>query len=343
MKAVLLINTGSPESPEPAAVRRYLAEFLMDPMILDLPWPVRAALVYGWILPRRVPRVAEAYRRIWAQEGFPLQVISRRFVAKVQEKVSVPVVLGMRYGRPSLAEALQKLTVQGVRHCLVLPLFPQYAQPTWGSIRTFLRRILPRVAPDLKVTFLAPFYRDPDYLKALLAVARPYLEQSWDHWLFSFHGVPLRHLRKSDPTGRYCLRAPNCCEAPPEEVRRFCYRHQCLQLARHFTQLASIPRWSIAFQSRLGPGRWLQPETFAELRRLAQAGVRRLIVCCPSFVTDCLETIKEIGQEGRRVFLEAGGETFALVPSLNDHPQWIGTVVGWIERFVRQEPLKVLK
>lgn len=334
-RGILLINLGSPDSPAEADVRRYLAEFLMDPRVLDLPWPLRWFIVYRRILPTRPRESAAAYRSIWTEAGSPLIVTSRRVRQLLEAEVGVPVELGMRYQNPSAATALRRLHERGVRHALLIPLFPHYALSSYETAVEHTLRACQRLGLDMELTVQPPFYEHPDYVEALVSAARPYLEGPWDHLLFSYHGVPERHLRKSDPTRRHCLRSRDCCDRPSPAHTR-CYRHQCLRTMAAFVQRAGIPpeRCSVAFQSRLGKDVWIGPYTDQELERLAREGVRRLRVICPAFVTDCLETLEEIGLRGRETFLEAGGEDFRLIPCLNDHPAWIRALAGMARRFL---------
>jgi ferrochelatase len=202
-----------------------------------------------------------------------------------------------------------------------------------------VQREVARQAPQMRLTVQAPYFEDPDYIAALVESAQPYLQAPWDHLLFSFHGIPERHLHKSDPTGAHCLRVPNCCDEPGLALPR-CYRAQCLRTVAAFARAAALPpgRWSVAFQSRLGRDPWLQPYTDQELTRLAQAGVRRLRVICPAFVSDCLETLEEIRLRGAETFRAAGGKEFIQIPCLNEHPRWLAALEGWIRRFLDGRP-----
>ncbi|MCB1127386.1 MAG: ferrochelatase, partial [Verrucomicrobiae bacterium] len=223
----------------------------------------------------------------------------------------------------------------GVKQVHLIPLFPHYAMSSYETAVEYVRSELRRHHPALQLSVEPPFYEHPDYVAALVASARTQLERDWDHLLFSFHGVPERHLRKSDPTGGHCLRSTDCCQtASPAHER--CYRHQCLRTMEAFVAAAGMPREkaSFAFQSRLGRDPWLKPYTDSELTRLAGAGVKRLAVICPAFVADCLETIEEIGMRGKETFLQAGGESFDLIPCLNEHPRWVEALTGMARRFL---------
>ncbi len=328
---VLLVNLGSPASPGVRDVRRYLREFLMDERVLDAPYPVRWFVVHCCILPARPKQSAEAYAKIWRPAGSPLIVISRNVRAELQRGVGLPVELAMRYQNPSIPDALLSLRNQGVDELLVIPLFPQYAMSSFETAVERVKSAAARLAPRMALQVVPPFFDHPDYLAALVASAADYLSQGYDHLLFSFHGLPERHVRKADPSGNHCLQTETCCETD-HPAHRTCYRRQCLQTVAAFVQRAGVTRYSVSFQSRLGREPWLQPYTDRELVRLAQAGVRKLVVICPAFVTDCLETLEEIGIRGRATFLQAGGREFTLVPCLNEHPLWLAALERMVSR-----------
>jgi ferrochelatase len=331
-KGILLVNLGSPDSPSVRDVRRYLNEFLMDARVLDVAWPLRRFIV-GMILIRRPKESAHAYGKIWTPEGSPLIVTSRRVQKELQQRLPVPVELAMRYQNPSIPAAVRALAARGVRELLLIPLFPHYAMSSYETAVERVKTVVARIAPEMRLTVQPPYYDAPDYIEALVASASDYLARGYDHLLFSYHGVPERQIRKSDPTGRHCLNTPDCC-AVASPAHATCYRAQCFKTTAAFVQRAGVPadKYSVAFQSRLGRDPWLQPYTDAELVRLAQAGKRRLLVICPAFVADCLETLEEIGMRGRETFLHAGGETFAQIPCLNTHPLWIRA----LERMARE-------
>jgi ferrochelatase len=333
-KGVLLVNLGSPGSPSAGDVRRYLREFLMDGRVLDVPWPVRFCIVHFTILPSRPKQSAHAYQSIWTKEGSPLVVTSRHVQAKLQERVSVPVELATRYQNPSIPGAVQRLAQKGVDDVLLIPLFPHYAMSSFETAVERVKEVAAKTAPGMRLQVQPPCFNDPDYVAALVASAEGFLAKGYDHLLFSFHGVPERHIRKSDPTGGHCLATPNCCEAP-SPAHATCYRAQCLQTVKAFVEKAGVPKgkYSVAFQSRLGRDPWLSPYTDQELPKLAARGVRKLLVICPAFVSDCLETLEEIGIRGRESFLGAGGSGFGLIPCLNEHPLWIAVLEKMIARF----------
>ncbi|MCX6972109.1 MAG: ferrochelatase [Verrucomicrobia bacterium] len=324
LPGVLLINLGSPDSTSVPDVRKYLREFLMDPRVLDAPWPVRWCVVNLAILPRRPVQSAEAYEQIWTREGSPLVVTSRNVQRELQRRLgtSAVVELAMRYQSPSIESAMGRLREQGVANLFVFPLFPHYAMSSFETAVARAREVAARVAPEMKLKIAEPYFNDPAYISALAASAADYLGAGYDHLLFSFHGLPERHMRKANPG--HCMASANCCEAPGPALRT-CYRAQCFATVRAFVEAAGVPadKYSVAFQSRLGREPWLKPYTDFELTRLAENGVKKLLVICPAFVSDCLETLEEIAMRGREIFLEAGGQEFALIPCLNEHPRWI--------------------
>lgn len=332
-RGVLLVNLGSPDSTSVRDVRRYLNEFLMDPRVIDSPWPLRR-LIVGMILLTRPGQSAEAYHKIWTAEGSPLVVASRQVQERLQERVTLPVALAMRYQNPSITNAIIGLAEQKVDELLLIPLFPHYAMSSYETAVERVKEVAARLAPHMLVKVQPPYGDSPDYITALTASAANYLEAGYDHLLFSFHGVPERHLRKTDPTRHHCLAAPNCCEGA-NPAHATCYRAQCLKTATAFVRQAGVPtgKFSVSFQSRLGNDQWLKPYTDLELVELPKRGVRNLLVICPAFVSDCLETLEEIGIRGRETFLSAGGKEFTQIPCLNEHPLWIAALEKMIERF----------
>lgn len=334
---VLLVNLGSPEDPGPAAVRRYLREFLGDPRVLDIPGPLRRLLLEGVILPTRPRTSAAQYASIWTPEGSPLLVFSRRLAEAVAKQLGdgYRVELAMRYGRPAIADALERLVAQDVAEVRVLPLFPQYASASTGSA---LARILEVAAgmqnvPALQVV-ASDFCDDPGFVAATAAVARPALEAFRpDFVLLSYHGLPERQVRRSDPSGAHCLASASCCEALGP-VNRACYRAQCFATSRALADALGLEadRHGTAFQSRLGRTPWIRPYTDVLLPELAARGVRRLAVLCPSFVADCLETLEEIGVRAREQWEALGGEALLAVPCVNDHPRWVEAVARLVSR-----------
>ena len=332
-KAVLLVNLGSPDSPSVPDVRRYLNEFLMDGRVIDVAWPLRR-LIVGMILISRPKESAHAYSTVWTKEGSPLIVTSKNVQLALQKRVNVPVELAMRYQNPSIERAVKKLAANGVSEVLLIPLFPHYAMSSYETAVVRVREVAAKLAPEMKVVVQAPYYESPGYISALVASAETFLKTGYDHLLFSFHGVPQRQIEKSDPTRSHCLKVVDCCRAP-SEAHKYCYRHQCFRTAEAFTKAAGVPedKWSVSFQSRLGRDPWLMPYTDKELERFGADGVKRILVICPAFVSDCLETIEEIGMRGKEGFLQAGGKEFAQIPCLNEHPLWIEALGKMVDNF----------
>ena len=335
-KGILLVNLGSPDSPTVPDVRRYLNEFLMDGRVIDLPWPLRRFVV-GMILIKRPAESGHAYEKIWTKDGSPLIVTGKHLQAALQKRLSVPVELGMRYQKPSIESAVKALAARGVTDALLIPLFPHYAMSSYETAVVRVQEVVGRLAPKMKVTVQPPYFDSPDFIAALVASAAAFLKQDYDHLLFSYHGLPERHLRKSDPTGCHCLQVENCCEvASPAHAT--CYRAQCFATTREFVKLAGIPKekYSISFQSRLGKDPWLKPYTDYELVRLAQEGKKKMLVICPAFVSDCLETIEEIGMRGCADFLAASGKEFTRIPCMNEHPLWITALENMANSFLQK-------
>ncbi|WP_028618769.1 ferrochelatase [Pseudomonas canadensis] len=332
--ALLLVNLGSPKSTSVADVRSYLNQFLMDPYVIDLPWPVRRLLV-SLILIKRPEQSAHAYASIWWDEGSPLVVLSRRLQQQMTAQwTQGPVELAMRYGEPSIESVLTRLAAQGIRKVTLAPLYPQFADSTVTTVIEEAKRVVRDKKLSVQFSILPPFYDQPEYLDALAASVRSYVEQDYDHLLLSFHGLPERHLTKLDPTGQHCFKEADCCKNASPEVLKTCYRAQCFSVARDFAERLGLPedKWSVAFQSRLGRAKWIEPYTEARLEALAKQGVKKLLVMCPAFVADCIETLEEIGDRGLEQFREAGGEELVLVPCLNDDPQWAKALTTLCER-----------
>ncbi len=324
-QGILLVNLGSPDSPETGDVRRYLREFLMDPKVLDAPWPVRFGIVHFAILPRRPKESAEAYRKIWTPDGSPLVVSTRKLKEQIAKRFQgIVVEWAMRYQHPTIERAILELKRQDVARLVVFPLFPHYAMSSYESAVERVRTVAREVSHWMELAVIQPYFEEPEYIEALVARSMPYLDGDYDHLLFSFHGVPERHLRKSDPTGSHCLASPDCCSGK-HPAHATCYRAQCLRTMNAFVARAGVPKdkYSFAFQSRLGKDPWLRPYTDQTIREMPAKGIRRLLVICPAFVSDCLETLEEIGMRAKEDFIDAGGESLDLIPCLNEHPQWI--------------------
>lgn len=328
-RALLLMNLGSPDSTSVKDVRRYLNEFLMDGRVIDIPYIVRSLLVRGIIVPFRAPKSAAAYRSIWTDEGSPLIVLTKQLQEAVQDKTTEPVAIAMRYGNPSPQQAYDQLLKEhpGLEEVVLLPLYPHYAMSSYETAVEYAKEHHAKGNYPFKLNIIQPFYDDADYIDALAQSMKPYTELDYDHILFSYHGVPQRHIRKSDTTSCHCLQVNNCCEmASPAHAT--CYRHQLVVTTKLVAEKLGIPKekYSISFQSRLGKG-WLEPFTDKRLEAMPGEGIKKLLIACPAFISDCLETIEEIGEEGKETFMHAGGESFTLIPCLNTHPAWVNTIV----------------
>jgi ferrochelatase len=336
MIGILLVNLGTPDEPTTPAVRRYLRRFLSDPLVIDIHPLARWLLVNLVIAPFRSPKSAEAYKKIWTPEGSPLLVHTRNLAGKVQGLLGkdYKVSVGMRYGNPSIASAVDELVAAGVSEIRMLPLFPQYAASSTGSAVAEFERTMKaqKSAPPFRV--LPPFYNHPGFIEAFAAVGGPVLKRVRpDHVLFSFHGLPERHILKEDPVGNRCLKFDECCDQDVMQNEK-CYRAHCFKTAHALRKKIGIPDdlCGIAFQSRLGRTPWLKPYTDLVVPELIKSGRRRLVVFCPAFVADCLETLEEIGIRAREAALAAGAEAFELVPSLNDSPLWVREVSSMVSR-----------
>lgn len=324
--AVLLLNLGSPDSTSVPDVRRYLSEFLGDERVIDKPANafLRGLLVNQIICRFRAPKSAHAYESIWTPEGSPLIVTSKRTQAALQQRTNLPVALAMNYGNPSIPDVLHQLANQGIDRLLLFPQYPHYAMSSWETVVVKVQREAAHIAPDMKIECVQPYYGDADYIDALVASARPYLAQPHDHLLFSYHGVPVRHLTKADSSHAHCQVVPDCCTTC-SPIHSTCYKAQVTRTTHLFAQRAGLDpaKWSISFQSRLVGEPWLSPYTDHALAELPKAGKKRLLVITPAFVTDCLETLEEIRVAGAETFKQAGGESFTHIPCLNDQPVWI--------------------
>lgn len=331
-KAALFLNLGSPDSTEIKDVRQYLKEFLSDPRVLDSSPLARWFVLNFCILPSRPKQTAHAYKQIWTNEGSPLIQFSFELQENVTKNINIPIELAMRYGNPSMAEVASRLKDQNIEELFIMPLYPHYAMSSYETAWVHALQELASHAPHIKTTTLQPFYKDPQYIEALVEAAKPSLDEGYDRLLFSFHGVPQKHLRKSDPSHAHCLCRKDCCYVD-NPAHATCYKHQCLQTVKHFVEKASIPeeKYSVSFQSRLGRDPWLEPYTDKVLEALPHQGVKKLLVICPSFVADCLETLEEIAMSGKETFLKAGGESFYQIPCLNNHPAWIHFLIDKIQ------------
>jgi ferrochelatase len=339
LKGVLLVNLGSPNSPEPKDVKPYLDEFLMDKYVIDVPYWLRAILVRGIILRKRPENSSEAYKKIWTEDGSPLIVISHKLKEKVQEKVDVPVVLAMRYGQPSIMSGMQELRDKGVTEVLLFPLYPQHAMASTVTINVLAEELRAKHFPEMKLTKVPAFYNKPEYIRNLAESIARHLEGfDYDHLLFSYHGIPERHIRKTDVTKSHCQINAACC-VTPSPAHEFCYRHQCFETTRQVVELLKIPKdkYSESFQSRLAGDKWLEPYTDIEINKMPVKGIEKLAVVTPAFVADCLETLEEIAIRARDDFKAHGGKEFLAIPCLNDDDGWVATLSGWISDWATAE------
>ena len=331
-KGVLLVNLGSPDSPEPKDVKKYLGEFLMDERVIDVPLWARTLLVKGIILNTRPKASAEAYKKIWWEDGSPLIVISERLQNKIQEQVDIPVRLAMRYGSMTIKKGLQELVDRGVDEVFLVPLYPQFAMATTETILVLTEEIRQQYFPNLKIESLPAFYNKEDYIEVLSnSIQESLKDKTYEHLLFSYHGVPERHIRKRDITKSHCKIDGSCC-ATTSKAHEFCYRHQCYEVTRLVSEKLQLKEgsFSTSFQSRLGFDPWLLPYTDRTIERLGKQGVKNMAIATPAFVSDCLETLEEIAMEGQEIFHEMGGDQFTTVPCLNDDNPWVSLLAKWI-------------
>jgi protoporphyrin/coproporphyrin ferrochelatase len=337
---LVLLNLGTPDSPKPSDVRRYLKQFLMDPDVVDIPFLFRWLLVHGAILPKRPITSGAAYQKIWTDRGSPLSFHLMDLVARVSaEFKECHVVPAMRYGNPSIDEAFSRLKQNQVKELIIFPLYPQYSLAATESSIKECRRVIADLKWDVSVRFVPAFFEEPSFIEAFVQIARESLKDySYDHILFSFHGLPERQVKKTDCSGTHCLSHSECCKQV-SLVNQNCYRAQCFRtahlMAEHL-QLSS-QQFTVCFQSRLGKTPWIKPFSDQFYRDLPKQGIKRLAVICPSFVADCLETLEEVQIRGREEFVQNGGEDLKLVPSLNSSKIWVQSVVQIIRPYLEDQ------
>lgn len=329
-KGILLVNLGTPDSPEVKDVKKYLDQFLMDGRVIDIPKFNRTLLVKGIIVPFRSPKTAKLYKEIWNEKGSPLLYYSKIQASLLQEQLGdeYQVELAMRYQNPSIESALANLKAGLVESIKVIPLFPQYASASTGSVMQLVMELVSKWTTIPNISFVNSFHDNPLMIEVFAENARKHQVETYDHVLFSFHGLPERQLLKCDHTGSYCLKNSDCCQTL-NDTNKFCYSAQSHDTARLLAKELGIVRenYTVCFQSRLGKEPWVQPYTTDVLKRLAQEGKKRLLVFSPAFVADCLETLYEITVEYHEEFRALGGEHVQLVESLNDHPKFITALV----------------
>lgn len=324
-KAVLLVNLGSPDSPSVQDVKKYLKQFLMDGYVIDIPYPIRWLIVNLFILPFRPKRSAEAYGKIWTSEGSPLLANTKKFAEKLQKFSKRKIYWAMRYGHPSIRHVLTLMRDAGHKQVLVAPLYPHHALSSTVTAVEEARLH----AQDLGLTLdILPAFYDSKAHQTALAKQVKKAATKHDFVLFSYHGLPVRHITKADPTGSHCLRTENCCavntNASEADPHKTCYRHQVIETTNQVAKLAKIKpdKFGYSFQSRLGRAEWLSPNTVDYVSELPKKGIRRLAVIAPAFVADNLETLEEVNMQLRETFLAAGGEKFTYLPCLNDDTAW---------------------
>lgn len=322
---ILLVNLGTPDSPAPRDVFRYLNEFLTDGRVIDIPWLPRQLLVRGIIVPFRYRQSAQSYQSIWMKEGSPLKVYGYGLRDALQKLLGsdYDVDLAMRYQNPSIPSVLEKMLARGVERLVVVPLFPHYASATTGSVHQKVMEYVSGRQDVPETIFIKQFPTHPALIRAFSSIGATYAPETYDHILFSFHGLPKKHLIKCD-TQNHCFKSPDCCQTwGPHNFS--CYSAQCYATAHEIAKTLQLnpEKYSISFQSRLGNDPWLEPFTSQTIENLAKQGKKRVLVFCPAFVCDCLETIFEIQEENRIEFQKYGGETLTLVEGLNVHPLWV--------------------
>lgn len=321
---ILLVNLGTPDGPTRGEVYRYLKQFLLDPRVIDTSWLARNLLVRGIIAPFRSGDSAKLYQQLWTEKGSPIKFHGVQVTESLQQILpeNYKVALGMRYQNPSIEKALNSLLDAAIDRLIVIPLFPQYASASVGSVHEEVMRLLAKEQAIPEVTMISSFPIFPEMIKVFADNARKYDIDSYDHILFSFHGLPERQLKKADRTGAHCQMVDDCCSTPCD-ANKYCYAAQCHQTAKAIAEEIDIDNYSVCYQSRLGRDPWVQPYTTDVLEQQLEAGNKKLLVFSPAFVADCLETTIEIGVEYKEEFIERGGEKLDLVESLNDNPDWI--------------------
>ena len=332
--AVLLANLGSPDSYQVKDLRKYLSEFLMDERVIDIPYFFRVLLVKGIIVPFRSPKSALKYKTVWTENGSPLIHISKQVQKALHHEINLPVALSMRYRNPTTEVAFENLLKQNpdLKEVVLVPLYPHYAMSSYETAMVQIQGVHDKKKYSFSLRVVPPFYNHPKYIKALANSIKPYLDKPYDRLLFSYHGIPERHVRKSDPTKTHCLMKENCCSVVSEAHSK-CYRHQVLATTELVAkELGLSPeKFSSSFQSRLGADAWLKPNSADHFMQFPKQGIKKLVVVCPAFVSDCLETLEEIQMEGKETFVENGGEEYAVIPCLNERNEWIETLAELVK------------
>lgn len=328
------MNLGSPDSTAVKDVKKYLDEFLMDERVIDKPWLLRLLLVKGIINPFRAPKSAEAYKTIWWKEGSPLIVLSKQLQEALQKKTTLPIELSMRYGSPTPDTAYTALLkrMPDVEEVILVPLYPHYAMSSFETAVEHMKEAHQKNRYTFQLKIVPPFYKHPAYINALAESMRPYLQEDFDQLLFSYHGIPERHVLKTDPTKKHCMQVENCC-FKASEAHPTCYRHQVTITSELVAKKLGLKKdqWQQSYQSRLGRDPWLLPSTQVRLPQLPKENIKKLVVVCPSFVSDCLETLEEIEIRGKEDFMMHGGEQYRYIPCMNTHTLWVNALLQLIE------------
>jgi ferrochelatase len=332
---VILANLGTPDSPSTGDVRKYLRQFLMDGRVIDIPLAARTLLVNGIIAPFRAPKSAAVYKKVWLTEGSPLKVYGFALEKKVAAILGKDFIvrLGMRYQKPALTDILDEMKKEQVEKIVVIPLFPQYASATTGSVYEAVSRHIIGWQTIPSLSLAGTFFNADFFLEPVAKGLKDALSQKkYDQVLFTYHGLPERHIRKGDDTKK-CLQG-NCCDTL-HPGNALCYRAQCFATSRLLADLAGLEpsQYTTSFQSRLGRDPWIKPYTDEKIRSWPGQGIHSVLALSPSFVADCLETTEEIGEEYRELFLESGGKTWDLIPCLNDDQDWAAGLAAWIRTF----------
>lgn len=328
-KGILLVNLGTPDAPSRGAVYRYLKQFLLDYRVIDINAIARNILVRGIIAPFRSKSSAELYEEVWTEEGSPLKVYGYKLEELLQEAMGEEymVRIAMRYQSPSMESVIQEMLKEEVTEMIIVPLFPQYSSACTGSVYEEVMRVLSREQTIPALKFINSYYNHPDFIASFVESAKKYDLASFDHVLFSYHGLPVRQLVKGDRTKQHCQKDKDCCKTITK-ANQFCYSAQCYGTTKALVEALGLEegKYTTCFQSRLGRDPWIQPYTSDILKERAEKGDKRLICFCPAFVADCLETTVEIGVEYQEEFEEMGGEKVQLVESLNDNPTWVNAL-----------------
>ena len=331
-RGALLMNIGTPDAPTVESVRTYLREFLLDPDVIDIPAPLRHLLVRGIILRTRPKKIAPRYQSIWMEGGSPLRVYTQRMTDALEVNLDgVRCEVGMRYGNPSIRSGLEKLRDAGVEELLLAPLFPHHAQATTESALKNAYKHLKQMKWSPSISELSHFPTDSGFIGPLTESIRPHLNDD-SHLLFSYHGLPISHVKRADSSGKHCQKVNDCCSISVAG-NTTCYAHHCMLTTLSVVHQLGIgnDKWSISYQSRLGPAKWLQPSTMNTVENLAKNGQTKIVIVSPAFLADGLETLEELDIEIREHFIDHGGHELTVINCLNDDPAWIDGLTHLVE------------